>query len=116
MKIKKLSNDFLPLIAFMNDGSSVLVKELTNDSQITFQKSEKKSPIETKKIAEFDKNFSGFVILAKELNKQEKEERSGHWFFSSFRKSKWTYTQVLIAAMVSNFLSLSTALFTMTIR
>ena len=115
MKIKKLSNDFLPLIAFMNDGSSVLVKELTNDSQITFQKSEKKSPIETKKIAEFDKNFSGFVILAKELNKQEKEDRSGHWFFSSFRKSKWTYTQVLIAAMVSNFLSLSTALFTMTV-
>ena len=48
-------------------------------------------------------------------NIREKEERSGHWFFSAFRKSKWIYVQVMIAAMVSNFLSLTTALFTMTV-
>ena len=61
------------------------------------------------------KEFSGYVILAKELNDREKEERTGHWFFSAFRKSKWLYAQVMVAAMVSNFLSLSTALFTMTV-
>ena len=51
----------------------------------------------------------------KPLSKREKEEKNGHWFFSAFRKSKWIYVQVMIAAMVSNFLSLSTALFTMTV-
>ena len=30
-------------------------------------------------------------------------------------KSKWIYVQVMIAAMVSNFLSLTTSLFTMTV-
>ena len=48
------------------------------------------------------------------MSDREKEERSGHGF-SAFRKSKWVYTQVMIAAMVSNFLSLTTALFTMTV-
>ena len=56
-----------------------------------------------------------YAIIAKELSKSEKDQRSGHWFFSAFRKSKWIYFQVMIAAMVSNFLSLSTALFTMTV-
>ena len=55
------------------------------------------------------------MIIAKQLTLREKEERTGHWFFSAFRKSKWTYAQVMIAAMVSNFLSLTTALFTMTV-
>ena len=60
-------------------------------------------------------DFSQYAIIVKELNDREKEERSGHWFFSAFRKSKWIYVQVMIAAMVSNFLSLTTALFTMTV-
>ena len=55
------------------------------------------------------------MIIAKELNEREKEQLSGHWFFSAFRKSKWIYVQVMIAAMVSNFLSLTTSLFTMTV-
>ena len=71
--------------------------------------------IENADLAKFEKEFSGFAIIAKELNAREKEDRSGHWFFSAFRKSKWIYAQVMIAAMVSNFLSLTTALFTMTV-
>ena len=51
----------------------------------------------------------------KELNEREKEELSGHWFFSAFRKSKWIYVQEMIAAMDSNFLSLTVSLITMTV-
>ena len=64
---------------------------------------------------DYQSDFSQYAIIVKELNDREKEERSGHWFFSAFRKSKWIYVQVMIAAMVSNFLSLTTALFTMTV-
>ena len=115
IKLRKISKEFLPLIAFMKDGSSVVVKAINEADEISFQSGEKKSTTESKTFAEFNKIFSGYVIIAKELNKREKEDRSGHWFFSSFRKSKWLYAQVLVAAMVSNFLSLSTALFTMTV-
>ena len=31
---------------------------------------------------EFSDYYTGFVIIAKELNSTEKVERGGHWFFS----------------------------------
>ena len=73
-----------------------------------------KNETEIMSLSDFNSDFSGYVIIAKELNNREKEERSA-LVFSSFRKSKWIYVQVMIAAMVSNFLSLTTALFTMTV-
>ena len=115
IKLKKLTDDFFPVIAFLNDQSSVLLKSLDPDGMVTYITAEKKAKPTKVSLDEFKKDFSGYVIIAKALNDREKEERSGHWFFSAFRKSKWLYAQVMVAAMVSNFLSLTTALFTMTV-
>lgn len=114
VNIRNISADFFPLIAFKNTGEAVLVHSSPEDDTISIV-----TPVDQKKeiikLSEFLSNFSKYVIIVKELSDREKEERSGHWFFSAFRKSKWVYTQVMIAAMVSNFLSLTTALFTMTV-
>ena len=114
LKLKKLTDDFFPLIAFQKNGEVRLVKSRTADGILSVYDQSGKM-IENADLAKFEKEFSGFAIIAKELNAREKEDRSGHWFFSAFRKSKWIYAQVMIAAMVSNFLSLTTALFTMTV-
>lgn len=114
LKLKKLTDDFFPLIAFQKNGEVRLVKARTSDGILAVYDQSGKV-LENADLAKFEKEFSGFAIIAKQLNNREKEERSGHWFFSSFRKSKWIYVQVMIAAMVSNFLSLTTALFTMTV-
>ena len=114
-KIKNLSDDLFPLIAFMKDGSARVLKGISDSKKLVVVNFENRGSPEEVELVEFNKDFSGYVILAKELNEREKEERSGHWFFSAFRKSKWLYVQVMIAAMVSNFLSLTTSLFTMTV-
>ena len=110
LKIEKLSDDFFPLIAFKKTGEAVLIASPILDKKIsiTDPMGGATSQITT---SNFKDTFSQYFIIVKELNEREKKERSGHWFFSSFRKSKWIYVQVMIAAMVSNFLSLSTALF-----
>lgn len=115
LSIKRMTPELLPLIAFFNDGTAVIIKEMKSETELIIIRTLEKSKAETCTITKFEKDFSGYVILGKELNKRERDERSGHWFFSAFRKSKWLYVQVMIAAMVSNFLSLSTALFTMTV-
>ena len=115
LKLKKLADDFFPLIAFGNDGSASLVHSSPEEGTIKVSSANSKAAPEIIQYADFEKSFSGYVIIAKALNAREKEERSGHWFFSAFRKSKWIYIQVMIAAMVSNFLSLTTSLFTMTV-
>ena len=115
IQIKKLSDEFFPLIAFMNNGNSVLLKSITDDDEYVCIASSSKEYSKKITNSDFEKDFSGFVIIAKELNDKEKDELRGHWFFSAFRKSKWIYVQVMIAAMVSNFLSLTVSLFTMTV-
>ena len=113
LKIDKLAEEFFPLIAFNKAGHSFILLTAPADEKISII-----NPVSRKEmisICEFRSEFSQYAIIAKELNDREKEERLGHWFFSAFRKSKWIYFQVMIAAMVSNFLSLSTALFTMTV-
>ncbi len=115
IKLSKISLDFFPLIAFLNDGSAVILKKSNEPENILVVNVDGKPKPTQTKLKEFEEIYSGYVILAKELNEREKEERSGHWFFSAFRKSKWIYAQVMVAAMVSNFLSLTTALFTMTV-
>ena len=114
LKLKNLEDEFFPLIAFNKNGEAILVNSYSDDAEISIT-----LPLSNEskllKLSDFNSDFSGYVIIAKRLNKREQEERSGHWFFSSFRKSKWIYVQVMIAAMVSNFLSLTTALFTMTV-
>lgn len=115
VKLSKLTPDLFPLIAFTKKGDAVLIKEQSGNGYVNVVSKEKSSNSGAIPDSEFLSDFSGYVLIAKELNSREKEERSGHWFFSAFQKSKWLYVQVLIAAMVSNFLSLSVALFTMTV-
>lgn len=114
LKIKALSDDFFPMIAFSKKGEAYLLNKASEDEQVvvTHPLTREKTSVD---LTTLESDFSGYSIIVKELNSREKEERAGHWFFSSFRKSKWLYVQVMVAAMVSNFLSLTTALFTMTV-
>jgi len=115
LSLASMTSDFYPAIAFLKDGNSVIIKEADEEEEIIVIYPHDRNRKELISKDKFGSQFSGYVIIAKELNRREKEERSGHWFFSAFRKSKWIYVQVMIAAMVSNFLSLTTSLFTMTV-
>ena len=110
IKLSKLKAEMLPLILFRKDGVALFVKELSDDNKYICTSPEAPKNDQHLSSLELSEIYSGYVILAKELTKTEKKERDGHWFFSAFRKSKWLYVQVMVAAMVSNFLSLSTSL------
>lgn len=114
IKITQLTDDFFPLIAFNKEGEAFLMNAPNSERKLSLLEPLNKDEIEISH-KDFKKNYSDYVIIVKQLNDREREERSGHWFFSAFKKSKWIYAQVLVAAMVSNFLSLTTALFTMTV-
>ncbi len=115
LKFSQISPELFPLIALMNNGKSILLLAPEEDKKLKSVETSGKGNIIYLNSEQFQQEFSGYVVLAKELNDSEKAAQTGHWFFSAFRKSKWIYVQVMIAAMVSNFLSLSTSLFTMTV-
>lgn len=115
MRLSQLQQSFLPLIAFLKDGEAVIITELSGDDQFTILYPGQNNRVENISAEALQEIYSGFALLAKAFTRSENEERSGHWFFSAFKKSKWLYVQVMIAAMVSNFLSLTTSIFTMTV-
>ena len=114
LQASQITNDLLPAVALKTDGQAVLLKSREDDI-FEIADGAHASTTESITIEKYQELFTGYLILAKELNPTERDQRTGHWFFSAFKKSKWLYIQVMIAAMVSNFLSLSTSLFTMTV-
>lgn len=106
---------FFPLIAFRQDGTAEVVVELTRDGGAVIVDLDRPKTREAIPYDEFAANYSNYAILAKPMTEHEREAAGGHWFFSAFRTSRWIYVQVLLAAAVSNFLGLTTAIFTMTV-
>lgn len=109
-----ITEAFFPAIAFMNDGSVLILLERTDENNLSVLDLSVGNKRVGLSFSDFAKEYSGFLLIAKQLRGREREALTGHWFFSAFMKSKWLYIQVMLAAMVSNFLSLSTAIFIMT--
>ncbi len=63
--------------------------------------------------------YTGYALLFRaefrDLPPTDSDARTGHWFWSTLTTNRWTYVQVILAATVANFLSLSTSLFIMVV-
>jgi ATP-binding cassette subfamily C protein LapB len=46
---------------------------------------------------------------------QAGEDLQGHWFWSALLAHRWSYSQVILAAMLANFLGLATSIFIMVV-
>ena len=66
---------------------------------------------------EFRKIYNDGILLVQNRRQQRETGKKNKidWFWSSLRQSKWTYSQVILAAAVSNFLGLSSSLFIMVV-
>jgi ATP-binding cassette subfamily C protein LapB len=114
-KTKKWEQTWLPLLAFSDDGSAQVIISFEYGVSVKILSNKWRSPVKEVEWDEFENSFSGFSLLAKKMSPEEIRQRKGHWFFSAFRSSRWLYFQVLLAALISNFLALTTSIFTMTV-
>jgi ATP-binding cassette subfamily C protein LapB len=60
--------------------------------------------------------YSGFALLLRPRHRLAAGQApQGHWFWSALAESRWMYAQVILAAVVANFLGLATSIFTMVV-
>lgn len=63
--------------------------------------------------------YTGYALLLRAEHRDDialaASGRQGHWFWSTLAENRWAYSQVLLAAILANFLSLSTSLFIMVV-
>ncbi len=59
--------------------------------------------------------YTGYALLLRACHRDDiaAQHQQGHWFWISLATNRWAYSQVLLAAVLANVLSLSTSLFIM---
>ena len=115
LKASEITQGHCPFIAFTKDGKAMLVTGAPDLETLNITWLEDPETEETVLREGFAEHCTEFVILAYKKPELKANAVKTNWFWGSFQQSRWLYTQVLVAAAVSNFLGLSTSLFIMVV-
>ncbi|MEI4234186.1 type I secretion system permease/ATPase [Roseovarius sp. D22-M7] len=115
LKVKEITQGHCPLIAFTKLGEAFLITRVEGADNLRVVWPTQNFAEETISRKELTNQCAEFVILALKKPELKSNSSKSNWFWGSFKQSKWLYTQVLLAAAVSNFLGLSTSLFIMVV-
>ncbi|HAZ99489.1 MAG TPA: type I secretion system permease/ATPase, partial [Halomonas sp.] len=115
-----LGNSLLPAVALLKNGRAVVLIERIDEERFAlFDPALGKQPVETN-VSALEEAYIGHLIAVRaryrpvSLN-SEPAIQGGHWFWSALSSNRWVYTQVIIAAALTNFLGLATSLFIMVV-
>ena len=112
---KKLDLQELPLIAFDKEQNPLVLIERKSDGSYVVIRDKKAKNSEIISQRDYENIFSGYIVSIRKLSEFELQQKRGHWFFGAFKSSRWLYAQVIVASVISNFLALTTSIFTMTV-
>ncbi len=112
---KQLELQELPLIAFDKEQNPLVLIERKSDGSYVVIRDKKAKNSEIILQGDFENIFSGYIVSIRKLSEFELQQKRGHWFFGAFKSSRWLYAQVIVASVISNFLALTTSIFTMTV-
>jgi ATP-binding cassette subfamily C protein LapB len=106
-----------PVIGFSETGTAVVIERIDEDgtAHICHFADEDKIEPETLPMANLAAFLTPYFILARKVHAAAKTKGKNDWFWGSLLQGKWLYGQVIVAAALSNFLGLSTALFIMVV-
>ena len=112
---KQIELQELPLIAFDKEQNPLVLIERKSDGSYVVIRDKKAKNSEIISQKDFENIFSGYIVSFRKLSEFVLQQKRGHWFFGAFKSSRWLYAQVIIASVISNFLALTTSIFTMTV-
>ena len=113
IKIKKLKPSHCPCITFDKDGYAIVIESISEKGIVKvhcFTDTLHSDDISVKDLRQI---VTGYFIFARKTASQQTGKND--WFWGSFSQSKLLYFQVMIAAILTNFLGLSTSIFIMVV-
>ncbi|WP_294622376.1 type I secretion system permease/ATPase [uncultured Roseovarius sp.] len=116
-------NDFdsilTPAILLLEGDRAVVLHDVKPDGSLAIHDPTLGEGIGEMTRDDLEKVYSGYAILLRREHREDilasSEGRRGHWFWSALAANRWSYTQVLLAAVLANFLSLTTSIFIMVV-
>ncbi len=115
----KLDQDLLPAMLMGPGGRAVLLLKRHGNQFSVLDPLYSADEVGLISLDDLKKTFDNKVLLIRKKDLDNGASRvtrsKGHWFWSTLARNKWAYTQVLIAAAVSNVLGLATSIFIMVV-
>ena len=119
LKLEALDNLIVPCILLLSGDRAVVCEGRAENGQLVIHDPAFGDGVGQINAAKLAPEFTGYAVLFRaehrDLAPSHSDARQGHWFWATLSQNRWTYAQVLLAAMVANFLSLSTSLFIMVV-
>ncbi len=104
-----------PFIAFDKQAHAITVLEIDSEGMALIMLHA--DIPETIRVGRLDleNRLLPYALLTRKTRTALNDRMKNNWFWSSMLSGKWLYVQVIIAAMLTNFLGLSSSLFTMVV-
>lgn len=117
--IRDLDASLLPAILLLEDDRSVVLEGRDGTGRLVLfdpRIGEGTGVVEAEAL---DALYTGYAIALRAgeriADAHGTDRPRGHWFWSALLANRWAYSQVILAAMVANFLGLSTSIFIMVV-
>lgn len=116
----RIGPDLLPAILPMQDGSAVVLHDRQGDRAVIYDPATDKGLREVA-AAQVFAGWTGHLLSLRfdparaAARAEGTGGEAGHWFRSALAANRWAYTQVAVAAVVTNVLALVASLFTMVV-
>lgn len=117
--LSELDTAVLPAIAFLENNRALVVVDRIEDGAFVVYDPALGHDLTERSPAELARSYAGYVlVLRRRVSEDDPTSRTdteGHWFWSSLRANRWTFSQVILAACLTNLLGLATSIFTMVV-
>jgi len=116
LALSEVQGPLFPAILMLANDRAVVAEARQGDRLVIFEPALGEASGEVS-VAALDEVYSGYALLLRPRHRsaQGQPQEAGHWFWSAMAESRWIYVQVVLAAIVANFLGLATSIFTMVV-
>jgi len=115
LRLADLDDTLFPAILILAGERAVVVEGRVDDRLVIYDPALSDAAGEIA-LSTVQDAYSGFALLLRPRHRAAAgKAASGHWFWSALAESRWMYAQVILAAIVANFLGLATSIFTMVV-
>lgn len=116
-KLTAFDDSLTPAVLMLENERMVVLHKVKKKSYVVYdpELGETLGDIPHTKLAEA---YAGYAIILRADHSEDLTQRRasrGHWFWSALAANRWSYMQVVLAAVLTSILGLSTSIFTMVV-
>lgn len=105
-----------PAILILQDGRAVVLETVTPDGTLVLHDPDLGPAAGETPRAALAPSYSGYAIVLRARHRpRDGTGPEGHWFGAALAANRWSYVQVVLAAVLANVLGLATSVFIMAV-